>query len=217
MEPSAIIASIFQQYLGRTPTPAELTGFQSAMQSGVLDATGLALFIQGSSESQKAQIPGQTQQFADTLQKGNANILGQGFDQAQSMFAKQGRENSSGLSSAYAQVAGNLAAQQSPQIAQFQGGLQQNAMNPNIYGQNYLTGQQNWNSQQSSQAFQDQQAKQGNAWYQNALGQNFAQADKNNWFQLGGSLLGGAAKGAGYAAMTNSANPYAGAAYAATM
>lgn len=195
MDPQSIINQIFQTHLGRAPTQSEMTGFQSALSSGVIDATGLSLFIQGSSQAMQNQIPGQTQQFADTLQKQNSNILGQGFDKAQQQFALQGRQGSSGLGSAFAQVAGNLAGQQSSQVAQFQGQLQQNAQNPNQYGNQYLGNQQNIQNQQ----FQDQQAKQGNAWYQQALGQNFQQQNKNNAWQLGSSLLGGAAQGGGMA------------------
>lgn len=195
MDPQSIINSLFQQYLGRSPTPAEMTGFQSALTSGVTDATGLGLFLQGSSQYQQAQIPGQTQQFSNTLQKNNQQILSQGFDQAQQQFAQQGRPNSSGLSSAFAQVSGNLAAQQSPQVAQFQGQLQQNAMNPNQYAQNYLNNQ----STVQQQGFQNQQAQQGNAWYQQALQQNFGQQNKNNQNQLLAAGIGGLSGGLGTA------------------
>lgn len=195
MDPQSIINSVFQQYLGRQPTPSEMQGFSSAIQSGVLDPTGLSLFLQGSSQYQQAQIPGQTSQYQNTLQQGNQNILQQGMNQAQQMFAQNGRQNSTGLSSAYAQVAGNLAAQQSPQVANFQGQLQQNALNPNQYGQQYLGNQQNYQNQQ----FQQSQAVQQNNWYQQALGQNFAQQNKNNLYQLGGSLLGGVGQGGGMA------------------
>lgn len=188
MDPQSIINQVFQQYLGRLPTPSELNGFSSAIQSGVLDPTGLSLFIQGSSQYQQAQIPGQTQQYANTLQQGNSNILQQGMQQAQQQFAQNGRQNSTGLNSAYAQVASNLAAQQSPQIANFQGQLQQNALNPNQYAQNYLGGQQQYQQNQ----FTASQNALANQYYQQALGQNQSQSNKNNLYSLGGSLLGAA-------------------------
>lgn len=196
MDPQSIINQLFMQHLGRQPTPAELTGFASAIQSGVLDPTGLSLFIQGSSQYQQSQVPGAVQGFANQLQQGNAQTLQMGFDKAQQQFAQQGRPNSSGLASAFADVAGNLAGEQSPQIAQYYGQLQQNALNPNQYANQYFGNQRNFQNNN----FAADQAIQSNNWYQQALGQNMKQAQQNNWFQLGGAALGGISSGVGLGA-----------------
>lgn len=197
MNPHQVIGSIFQQYLGRAPSPAELNGFASAMQNGVVDPVGLSLFIQGSSEFQKMQVPGGVQGYQDALTKGNQNIMQQGFDQARSNFAKMGRDNSSGLDSAYAKVSGNVAAQQSPMIAQYYGNLYGNAQNPNQYGQNYLSGTQQFGAQQRQNDFTASQAAIDRQTYGDYFNRNMQQSQTNNWFQLGGSLLGAAGKGIG--------------------
>ncbi len=202
MNPQQIIVQIFQQYLGRQPTSSELQGFTQAMGQGIIDPTSLSLFIQGSSQNQMQQVQPGVQGFQQQLQQGNQNVLNQGMDMAQQRFAQQGRPNSSGLGSAYAQVAGNLASQQSPQIANFYGGLYQNALNPNTYGQNYQGAQQNYATAQ--QDYQNQVNLQqfgynlGNQAYSRQQ-QGGALGAMANMFgsSLAGSLGGAVGKGLG--------------------
>lgn len=192
MDPQQIIAQIFQQYLGRQPSQSELQGFTQAFSNGILDPTSLSLFLQGSSQNQMAQVQPGVQGFAQQLQQGNQNVLNQGMDLAQQQFAQNGRLGSSGLGSAYAQVAGNLAAQQSPQIAQYYGQLYQNALNPNQYAQNYLGNQQNYQDRSFQNAMLQQGYNLGNQAY--SRGQNGGQFGlnllKNLGSQTAGNLVG---------------------------
>ncbi len=121
-----IINQIFQQYLGRQPTPAELQGFGQAMQSGYLDPIGLTMFVQSQSEYQQKQIPQIAQQYASQLQplmdQASQRQMNQGYDAAQGRYAQMGRADSSGLGSSFAQVSGNIAAQNAGQVGQQVGG-----------------------------------------------------------------------------------------------
>lgn len=199
MDHQTLIANIFQQYLGRAPSDAEMQGFTQAMQNGILDPIGMINFIQSTAQYQQAQIPQNAQAIGSNLQtqldKSTDTTLKQGMDAATAQFAKQGRPSSTGLSAQYAQVAGNVAAQNSQKVAGAVGGYLTGA-----YGG--LTGTQQGNNANYSQGFQGYQnfanSKElnntQNQYYQNYLNQNLKQAQQNNWFQLGGSLISGGSK-----------------------
>jgi hypothetical protein len=195
VNPSAIVQGLFMQYLGRQPSAAELQGFASAIQNGVTDATGISLFLQGSSEFRQGQVGPSVQNFQNLLSQGNDNILNQGFDKARQQFALNGRVNSTGLDSAFASASANLAAQQSPQVANYYGQLQQNAMQPNPYGGQFIGNQANYTSQQNAQNFQANQAALDRQAYKSYYDQAMAQAKRN---QLGG-FAGGIGQLAGTA------------------
>jgi len=193
------INAIFQQYLGRAPSPQELQGFTQAMQQGELDPITMTMFIQSTSEYQQKQIPQQAQQYASQLQplldKSSQNQMNKGYDAAVGRYAAMGRPDSTGLASSFAQVSGDIAANNSGLVAQQVGGYLGGAYGGNtqtqqgsagIYPSQYNRVQgQNF---QASQAALDRQA------YADYYNQAQKQAKQNQWFQLGGSLLGAGSK-----------------------
>lgn len=146
MDYTQVVNEIFQKYLGRQPNPYEINGFTQAMQNNYLDPIGLTMFLQSTAEYQKAQAPQIAQQYADQMtglqRESTQKALGQGFDEATSRYARMGRPDSTGLGSSFAQVAGQVAADNSRRIGDQVGGYLGNvyggvAGQQQGYGQNY--------------------------------------------------------------------------------
>ena len=182
------INQIYQQYLGRAPSPAEMQGFTAAMQNNILDPIGLTQFLQSTAQYQQQQIPQYAQAMQGQLQglqqQSTADTLKQGYDQAVGRYAQMGRPDSSGLGSSFAQVAQQAAAQNAGQTAQQVGGYLGNA-----YGG--ITGQQqgyggNYNPNQQAYA---------NYVNQSNLMNQQAQIGYNNIYAQGQNSMGGQQRG----------------------
>ena len=199
MGPNDAVKWIFQQYLGRWPNEGEMAGFSQAIQSGILDPTGLSLFIQGSSEYQQKMAPQVAQRYMQTLGTADEAALqrgmGLGMETATAQMRRLGRPYSSGLEAAYAQVAGQgaerLAAQRQSYLAPILGQYYQNpaAGAPAQYGQAYQS--------QKQRDWQAEQARLERETQADYYGQAMRQARENQWWQLGGSLLGAGGKALG--------------------
>lgn len=119
------IAQIFNQYLGRQPSAAELQGFNDLMGAGTLDPIGLSLFIQGTPEYLKKVAPTIAQEYAGAIggfdDAYTKPLMERGFRQADASLRAKGRPQSSALASSYAKVTGNvygnLAEQRSRDVA----------------------------------------------------------------------------------------------------
>lgn len=197
-----VIHQIFQQYLGRNPNQYELQGFAGALQNGILDPISLTQFVQSTAEFQQRQIPQQAQAMAGQLQPLMENyqksMMGQAYDVAQSRAAQQGRQESSSLGAQFAQQMGQMTGQTSQALAgqvggylgQAYGGLSTQQQG---YGQAYPQAQQKFvqNQWQAGQNAIESQTYAG--YYDRAM----RQAKENQWFQLGGSLIGAAGSWAG--------------------
>ncbi len=126
----AQLNQIFQSALGRTPTDAESQFLQPYLDSGVLSYQQAHQYLQGTPEAQQSRLGQQQNQFGSLLTGGNNQILGQAADAANASFAQNGRQFSSGQGNAVLQAGQQLAAGQSPLLAQ-----------------NYMAGQQGLNAQ----------------------------------------------------------------------
>lgn len=182
------IYQIFRQYLGRDPYPAELTGFGQAIQRGVLDPTGLAMFIQSTSEYQQRMAPERVSQYAQYLGGADEQMLGKAFDVAQGRFRQLGRPESSGARAQYLGEARNLAGQRSQQLGDYyQQLMQPSQVGSQVYGQMRQEGeaekQRQWD--QYMWSLQRQMAEAERA-------ANMKQAKQNQWMGLAGSAIGAA-------------------------
>ena len=164
------INQIYQQYLGRAPSPAEMQGFTAAMQNNILDPIGLTQFLQSTAQYQQQQIPQYAQAMQGQLQglqqQSTADTLKQGYDQAVGRYAQMGRPDSSGLGSSFAQVAQQAAAQNAGQTAQQVGGYLGNAYGgitgqQQGYGGNYNPNQQAYANYVNQSNLMNQQAQIG--------------------------------------------------------
>lgn len=113
------IEAVFKQYLGRNPTPQELSGFGELFANSAMDPVGLAQFIQSTPEYLRSQAPGVTRDFLSTQGQLDQEIaqplLQRGFEQADSRLRSMGRPYSSALASSYAKVSGDVYGQMAQQ------------------------------------------------------------------------------------------------------
>ena len=203
MNPTQMIAQIFQQYLGRMPNQYEVAGFSQAMQNGILDPIGLTTFLQSTAEFQQRQAPQIAQQYAQQLQplieQASTRTLGKAYDAAVGRYAKLGRPDSSGLGSSFANAAADLAAQNSQFVGQGVGDYLSNVYGGLAgqqigYGANYGQGQQAYAQQNRNFLNQRELNQQQDEIYNKYLNMNLKQARQNQWFELAGAGLQAGAK-----------------------
>ena len=144
---------IFQQALGRNGTDAEHQFLNPYVTAGTIDPYQIGQYLQGTPEAMQSRLGQQQSQFGNILQQNNGQILSQAADAANASFAQNGRQFSSGQGNAVLQAGQQLAAQQSPLLAQ-----------------NYMAGQQGLNSQYMGQG-------------QDALSRAYNLTDSNTAYQ----------------------------------
>lgn len=119
---------IFQSTLGRAPTSAETSFLKPYIDQGTLSYQQAGQYLQSTPEAMSSRNNQQQNQYQGLLSQNNSQILSQAADAANSSFAQNGRQFSSGQGNAVLQAGQQLAAQQSPMVA---GNFQNNYSNLN--------------------------------------------------------------------------------------
>lgn len=123
------LSAAFKQATGRDATKDELDHFSTYIKNGDLDYNEIGQIAQGLPEAQQARLGQYGDQYASQLGKYDDQILGKAANVAQGQFAGLGRPDSSGLNSAFAGAAQNLAQQRQGQLASFYGNGYNNLLN----------------------------------------------------------------------------------------
>jgi len=184
--------TVFQSTLGRAPTQQESDFLKPYIDNGTLSYDQAGKYLQSTPEFLQTQQKSQLGQYQGLLQQNNASILSQAADAANSSFAQNGRQFSTGQGNAVLQAGQQLAAQQSPMLASYYGG-QAGGLNAayNQQGQNSLMNAYNLTNDQLNYQRSRQMAE---------MGQNYntSQNSVGNQFQRGlaglglGAISGGA-------------------------
>jgi len=184
---------IFQSTLGRAPTQAETSFLQPYIDAGTLSYQQAGQYLQSTPEAQQSRNTQQQNQYQGLLTQNNSNILSQAADAANSSFAQNGRQFSSGQGNAVLQAGQQLAAQQSPLISgNFQNNYQN--LNANYAGQGQDAMSRAYNLTDSNTAYSRGQAfyaQQSND-YQNLLRQQGTRGLQQGLINAGGNILGSA-------------------------
>lgn len=119
------VNQIFSQSLGRNATQAEHDFFKPYVEQGYLSPYQIGQYLGGTPEALQSRLGKQQQGFSDALTANNSKVLSQAADAANASFAQNGRQFSTGQGNAVLQAGQQLAAEQSPMIANFYGQGQQ--------------------------------------------------------------------------------------------
>lgn len=115
------LTTAFQSALGREPSDSELAFLGPYLEAGHITPYEVGKYLQGTPEAQQSRLAQQQTAYSDILSKNNSTILNQAADAANSRFAQAGRQFSSGQTNSVIQAGQQLAAQQSPMLANFYG------------------------------------------------------------------------------------------------
>ncbi len=146
---------VFQNALGRQPNQQEVAFLQPYIQNGTLNYQQAAQYLSSTPEALQSRLGQQQGQYQNLLTQNNGQILGQAADAANASFAQNGRQFSTGQGNSVIQAGQQLAASQSPMIAN-----------------NYMAGQQGLNNAYSAQG-------------QDALSRAYNLTDSNTAYQRG--------------------------------
>lgn len=144
---------IFNQALGRNGTDAEHTFLKSYVDQGFISPAEIGHYLSGTPEALKNRLAQQQDQFGGILSQGNGQILSDAAKAANAQFAQNGRQFSTGQTAQTLQAGQQIAAQQSPLLAQFYGQGQQ-GLNDSYYQQS--AGALNWARNQAEEYKQRQ-------------------------------------------------------------
>lgn len=192
------VDSMFQQHLGRAGTGAEHSFLQKYVDAGQLDPMQIGQYLQGTPEALASRLGKQQGQYQGLLTQNNNQILGQAADAANSSFAQNGRQFSSGQGNAVLQAGQQLASQQSPMIANFYGQGQQGLNDQySQVGQGALQRAYNLQDQQTQWAREDsnynRQQNDFNNYLKGQQTRNMQSGLMNAGLKLGGNLITGGA------------------------
>lgn len=112
----------FRSILGRQATEAEKSFFEKFLQSNDLSPFEVGMILQSLPEYQSRQLGAQTTDLEQRLAASDQAILGDAQKQLQSRFRQLGRPDTTGLSAAFADTAGNLARDRAGDLANFYAG-----------------------------------------------------------------------------------------------
>jgi len=115
------IGQELQNALGRPATQDEIDQYSKYIQTGDLQYGDIGRIVQGLPEAQQARLAQQQGQYQNLLTANNQSVLNQAAATANGQFAQNGRQWSSGQGNSILQAGQQLAAQQSPMIANFYG------------------------------------------------------------------------------------------------
>ena len=178
--------------MGRAPTQAESQFLQPYIDSGTLNYQQAAQYLQSTPEALQSRQKGQQSAFTGALTANNSSVLSQAADAANSSFAQNGRQFSSGQGNSVLQAGQQLAAAQSPMIAGNLAG-QAGQLNSvfNQQGQSAL--QRNYDLTDSNTAYGRQMALNAQNWnnYQNLMRQQNTMGLQQQLIGGGMGLLGG--------------------------
>ncbi len=152
------VADQFQQYLGRTPNSGEASFFNDLITKGQISPYEVGQVLAGHPEAQANRLNQYGQQYSDKLAASDNQILGKAANAAQSLFAQNGRPDSSGVGAQVLSAGQDLAANRQSMLASFYGqgyqGLQNQYQNngQNAIGRAYGLGdqQRQWAHDQSN-------------------------------------------------------------------
>lgn len=161
----AQLNTIFQSILGRSPTQQESDFLKPYIENDTLSYDQAGKYLQSTPEYLQTRQHGQLSQYQNLLQQNNASILSQAADAANSQFAQNGRQFSTGQGNAVLQAGQQLAAQQSPMIANYYQGQSE--------GLNQAYGEQGQNALFNAYNLTNQQRQYQNAVELARMGQNY--------------------------------------------